>query len=436
MGINIPVVFLPAAIDACAFYRMYLPHMNTPNSDYYYTDFDEKGVPKQMDLYRVANKKIGIVQRQSTKNNLRAIQSMQKIGLKVIYDLDDNMWNLPHANPAKIAFELYQSGFAECAQAANLLTVSTQGLKSATVGAFHIAKEKILIIPNAIDRNLFYPKSIERDDNKVVIGWGGSNTHNADVKDVFALIPDLLHQNSHAIMEVVGAPAKEERIQEVLIVDLIYKEEKVEGSDKVKKVPDCYVCEIVGTKERVNVPFDAVNRIIRVPIAKKKAGTPQFIHKELPPQELIGKITSRQVLVDSDVASHPQYIFKNWVPIKEYPNRFSGWAWDIAIAPLEDNRFNKSKSNIKMLEAASVGIPCLASAIAPYIEFCSLGKPDLMWLLCHNLDEWKKKLTTLVNDPAMRHHLGQKMYEVMKKYYDMEVVKRNWEHAFITALNS
>jgi len=39
---------------------------------------------------------------------------------------------------------------------------------------------------------------------------------------------------------------------------------------------------------------------------------------------------------------------------------------DIGIAPLVDNLFNRAKSNIKWLQYAALGSPCVASDLAPY----------------------------------------------------------------------
>ncbi len=362
----------------------------------------------------MVSKKVVIVQRQASIHNLRAMQVFHKFGLKIIYDLDDNLWSLPHGNPAKREFEAHQEGFAMCSREADLLTVSTQGLKTAAGMALPTDKE-ILIIPNAIDFKLFNKKEIERDDNLVVIGWGGSNTHNDDVKDVFNLLPKVLSKCPQAVMEVVGAPPMKEATQSVKVLKILEREEEIQVKDsKVKKMmPYALLIEDVKTGQREEVPWREFKNVNKA---------------------LLGKVMTRQVLVQGDLAKHPQYRFKLWSPIREYHNRFSSWAWDIAIAPLEDYRFNKSKSAIKMLEAASQQVPCLVSDVQPYAEFCALGGDDLKWLLCSKIEEWESKLIALIQEPARRQHLGMKMYEVAKKYFDIEVVRNNWQHAFSEAL--
>jgi glycosyltransferase involved in cell wall biosynthesis len=421
----IPVVFSPAAEDACAFYRMWIPHLNLPLSDYYFSGWNRDGTPAQMDLNRVLGKRVVIVQRQASIHNLRAMQNMKACGLRVIYDLDDNLWNLPHGNPAKKAFQAYRDQFSGCAQVADLITVSTQGLKTAAATSLTHRKE-ILIVPNAIDFNLFKPKGIKRDDDLVVIGWGGSNTHTDDVKDVFQLIPEVLAACPKAMVEVAGASPKKEGKQTVKVLEILEREETVGGNGNTKKVMMAYALLVEDVKSGIQerVPwreFKTTNYMEESPFGKRR----NRVFGITP-----GMILARDVLIDSELAYNPQFRFKNWVPTREYPNRLASWSWDISIAPLEDVRFNNSKSNIKMLESAALKIPCLVSPIQPYVEFCALGGMDLNWLLCNNLSEWKEKLITLINEPERREYLGKRMYEVAKKYFDIEVIRNHWNYAF------
>jgi glycosyltransferase involved in cell wall biosynthesis len=421
----IPVVFSPAAEDACAFYRMWIPHLNLPLSEYYFTGWESNGTPKQMDLQRIIGRRVVIVQRQASIHNLRAMQHMKAAGLRIIYDLDDNLWDLPHGNPAKKTFQAYKEQFSMCASAADLVTVSTQGLKTAASISLTNRKE-ILVVPNAIDFNLFKKKNVKRDDDLVVIGWGGSNTHTDDVRDVFKLLPEVLAVCPKAVMEVAGASPKKEAKQAVKILKILEREETSgeEGKEKKSMKPYALLVEDIKTGIQEEVPWkEFKSRSVYEDTVTGKRKNKILGMKP-------GMILTRDVLVDSELAHQPQFRFKNWVPIREYPNRLASWAWDIAIAPLEEVRFNKSKSNIKMLEAAALKTPCLVSNVQPYIEFCALGGNDLNWLLCHSLTEWKEKLITLINEPERRERIGEKMYEVTKKYFDIEVVRNHWNYAF------
>ncbi len=56
----------------------------------------------------------------------------------------------------------------------------------------------------------------------------------------------------------------------------------------------------------------------------------------------------------------------NPVAFERYPNTLAGLDLDLAIAPLEVNRFNECKSNLKVLEYGALGIPVVCTDIAPY----------------------------------------------------------------------
>jgi GT2 family glycosyltransferase len=54
------------------------------------------------------------------------------------------------------------------------------------------------------------------------------------------------------------------------------------------------------------------------------------------------------------------------VPFDRYPEKLASLALDLALAPLEHNRFNECKSNLRILECGALGWPVLASDIEPY----------------------------------------------------------------------
>lgn len=54
------------------------------------------------------------------------------------------------------------------------------------------------------------------------------------------------------------------------------------------------------------------------------------------------------------------------VPFDRYPERLASLDLDLALAPLEQNRFNECKSNLRLLEYGACGFPVLCSDIEPY----------------------------------------------------------------------
>lgn len=58
--------------------------------------------------------------------------------------------------------------------------------------------------------------------------------------------------------------------------------------------------------------------------------------------------------------------FHPWKNLLEYPTFLASLNAQLFIAPLQENNFNKSKSDIKFIEAAQLGIPCLCQDLVTY----------------------------------------------------------------------
>lgn len=108
-------------------------------------------------------------------------------------------------------------------------------------------------------------------------------------------------------------------------------------------------------------------------------------------------------LVTDDVPVHPRLVRPRAVRIEEYPDLLAGF--DIAIAPLLDSRFNRCKSDLKFLEYGMVGLPTVASPVAPYARSINQG---VNGYLAKNNKDWLKYLRLLINDSAARDRVAAK----------------------------
>ncbi|WP_354643840.1 glycosyltransferase family 4 protein [Kitasatospora camelliae] len=77
--------------------------------------------------------------------------------------------------------------------------------------------------------------------------------------------------------------------------------------------------------------------------------------------------------------------------------------FDVMLAPLRAHVFNASKSALRCLEAAMLGIPVIASDYGPYAAFVRHGETGFRVRRDH---EWGRYLRDLVNDQAMREEMG------------------------------
>lgn len=58
--------------------------------------------------------------------------------------------------------------------------------------------------------------------------------------------------------------------------------------------------------------------------------------------------------------------FHNWSPLYEYPEQIKNLKVNAMVAPLQDNNFNRGKSNLKFIEACAFGIPIVCQDMCTY----------------------------------------------------------------------
>ena len=91
-----------------------------------------------------------------------------------------------------------------------------------------------------------------------------------------------------------------------------------------------------------------------------------------------------------------------------YP-RFVTWmrrhlAWDVAIAPLEDDAFTRCKSDLKYLDYGALGIPGVFSDVRPYRETVRHRETGL--LAANDEKAWADALEEIVSDAALRSRIA------------------------------
>lgn len=124
-------------------------------------------------------------------------------------------------------------------------------------------------------------------------------------------------------------------------------------------------------------------------------------------------------------------IGQDYITENKIRGRWSAWSkelfdyyrtidFDIGIAPLIPSRFNRSKSAIKALEYAALGIPVIASDEAPYQPFVINGVTG--FLVRHD-HEWEARLRDLVNDADMREEMGAAAKQHARKW----AIQEGWK---------
>lgn len=103
-------------------------------------------------------------------------------------------------------------------------------------------------------------------------------------------------------------------------------------------------------------------------------------------------------------------------PFLFYPDWLCDKNWDIAIAPLIDNEFNRGKSNIKWLESTLAGSVFVGSDVYPYSNSIEHGVTGFL-ATCEQ--DWVDILSTLIEDKKLRLTVQKNAKKVILKEYNI-----------------
>ncbi len=111
-------------------------------------------------------------------------------------------------------------------------------------------------------------------------------------------------------------------------------------------------------------------------------------------------------------------------PIDKYPKWVMKAGFDIGIAPLEDNNFNRGKSNLRWLEYSAMGIPTVASPLPHFTQSIKEGETGF---IARSNDEWKYNLKKLIQDKALRHSIGLKARKEVENKWSIRTLRGKYK---------
>ncbi len=192
------VFFTESAQGACSLYRAWIPCLGL-NLAGHHARYSQKWYPQMLDEFDIF-----IFQRNSVKATVELIYAIrQETGKPVIFDLDDNIMQIPMTNPA---FWLYldkpEIGWyqLQSLMVSSCGTYSTQGLAK-RFGVFKPAH----VLPNYL--NIEEHRNVQpiRVAEGVLMFWGGSNTHRDSLELLKDVIPEVFKRHPEAKLVVMGS---------------------------------------------------------------------------------------------------------------------------------------------------------------------------------------------------------------------------------------
>jgi len=107
--------------------------------------------------------------------------------------------------------------------------------------------------------------------------------------------------------------------------------------------------------------------------------------------------------------------------------------YDLVIAPLRDNLFNRCKSAIKFLEYSALGAPGVYSRLDPYAGVVEHGQNGF---LASDLDEWREYLSHLIEDPYLRRQMGAAAQETLRQGWLLSQHAQAWPQVYDQVLST
>ena len=116
---------------------------------------------------------------------------------------------------------------------------------------------------------------------------------------------------------------------------------------------------------------------------------------------------------------------RNWnIHYAQMPDRYGQMftAMDVALAPLEMNNFNDSKSEIKVAECGRYKVPLVASNVGCYDEWIVDGETGFLIDPEKGISEWVRILTNVAKNPGLVKRMGENLHILTEENFDMNKV--------------
>jgi len=113
----------------------------------------------------------------------------------------------------------------------------------------------------------------------------------------------------------------------------------------------------------------------------------------------------------------------DWARIDKYPAFLGKQDFDIGIAPLIHNRFNRCKSNLRWLEYSALGIPTVASKVGHFEQTITHGMDGF---LAETPEQFEAYLQRLISDAKLRKRMGANAYNTIRASYNIDGVAHDY----------
>lgn len=230
------------------------------------------------------------------------MRSFKAAGKRVIYDIDDDIWQIDESNPSVLIGNALKDQYEDQIRECDAVITPSHELAKKIRKHF---KKPVFICPNAINFNSDY-KDRPRHNQEVTIGYMGASSHWKDINLVVDVLEELSKKHTF-FFYLYGLTAS-----------------SIES--------DAYTANLML---QMNAEPEKEHYLREITKFYSKMKNLRMVQKPFMPPEI-----------------HPMHL--------------ANCDFDIGIAPLEDTEFNRGKSCIKYYEYAATGTATLSSDVEPY----------------------------------------------------------------------
>jgi glycosyltransferase involved in cell wall biosynthesis len=412
MNKKIKVLVVPSDRSGVGYFRSVAPHLGLERfyPDEFHVDINETpdlNNDEFLKQYDIVHYHRTLAPYEQMSNLLNKLKSL---GIITIMDLDD-YWAPGQHHPAYLIIK--NSKMDE--KIVNNLKIAENITTTTDVFANEISKlnKRVFVLPNAIDPNeKQYMPNPEKSD-RIRIGWLGGSSHLEDLKLLNGLVSRFRSDNLLDKVQFVlcGFDLR----GQITMIDPKTGQQTQRPIKPMESV--WYKYEQIFTDNYTTVSEDYKKHLL------------SFTKDEY---ENVHNEPYRRV----------------WTkPVSTYATNYN--LFDISLAPLASNIFNKVKSQLKVIESGFHKKALVAQDFGPYqidlvnarvrgidkknpVTFSENGNA---YLVNNDSKEWYQFLKRMVNNPEQIEILSNNLYNTVKDTYSIEAVSKKRKELYLSLID-
>ena len=186
------VAVLITELDGSSFARCYT----------LYNQLEKQGRVRMLGRWQAFDADVAVFHRYWGADSLGLMESLQRHGVRVVVEVDDDIFNVARSNPAWHSYQKpeFRAAAKKVLKTVDAVFVSTANLAS-KLGHYCA---NVQLVPNAVDPEL-WPESERTPRRAVTVGFAGSPSHVGDLDLLKGVFAPLLREHPEVRLVFLGA---------------------------------------------------------------------------------------------------------------------------------------------------------------------------------------------------------------------------------------